>query len=53
MDKSVDAGDDLCERSEAGDGDYLSLDYLAELVVVLEDVPRILGLLLVDKRYLG
>ena len=49
MDKAVDARDNLGKCTEVGDRDDLCIDNLAELIVGLEDVPRILGLLLVDK----
>ena len=52
MDKSVNAVDDLSKCAERSDRNDSSLDILTLLVVSLEDLPGILGILLIGKSYL-
>src|SRR5699024_7966223 len=50
--KSVDAGDDLSECAEISNRDDLNIDNLSYSIAVLEDLPRIVRLLLIDERNL-
>ena len=47
MDKTINAGNDLCECTERSDGNDLALNIVAFLVLILELDPRIVLVLLV------
>ena len=50
MDKTVNAGDDLCKCAELENGNDLSVNYVANVVLFGEDLPRIVFLGLVAQR---